>query len=51
MNIKTMTRMELLQALAAHAHQSWYHQLLTWPTEGLRRLLAYYTYECNDETN
>ena len=49
MDIEKMTRMELLTALAGHAHHSWYHQLLTWPTAGLRRLLIYYTYEFASE--
>lgn len=40
-----MNRTELVYELARHAHPSWYHSLLDWPTHQLRALLAYYREE------
>ena len=37
-----MTRDNIIYALAAYAHPSWYHDLLSWSTDQLGRLLDYY---------
>lgn len=45
---KKLDRPAIIYALARHAHPSWYHSLLAWPTEALRALLVYY--ETEDKT-
>lgn len=40
-----MTRDKIIYELAAYAHPSWYHQLLSWSTAQLARLLDYYKNE------
>lgn len=39
---KERSRSDIIYALAAYAHPSWYHQILGWHTESLRILLQYY---------
>lgn len=39
---KPTSRTEIIYELAKYAHPEWYHDLLTWTTPQLRRLLAYY---------
>lgn len=37
-----MKRHEIIYALAAYAHPSWYHALIQWDTGNLYKLLKYY---------
>ena len=40
--IEKMSRTELIYAIAAKANPAHFHQIAVWPTEAIRRLLAYY---------
>lgn len=42
MQTKEMNRTAIIQELSKHAHPNWYHSLLNWKTENLRKLLGYY---------
>ena len=39
---KKLNRVEVIFALAQYCHPSWYHSILTWPTNRLIDLLNYY---------
>ena len=39
---KELNRTEIVFALAKHAHPDWYHSLLNWKTEDLKKLLEWY---------
>jgi hypothetical protein len=39
---KERGRVEIIYALAQYCHPSWYHDILCWKTEWLRKLLEYY---------
>lgn len=41
-NVIPKSRPEVIYALAQYAHPSWYHSLLLWSTENLKKLLSYY---------
>lgn len=41
-SIEKMNRVEVIFALRSYAHPSWYHSILSMPTDGLKALLTYY---------
>lgn len=43
--VDAMNRTEVIFELARHAHPTWYHSLLNWPTYWLKALLSYYRNE------
>ncbi len=39
---KELRREDIIFSLAKHAHQDWFHSLLSWKTENLKKLLEFY---------
>jgi hypothetical protein len=37
-----LNRTEIIQALRSHAHPTWFHSILSFPTPALSALLEYY---------
>ena len=43
--IMAMDRPTVIDQLRRHAHPSWFHSLLSWKTDALKKVLIYYEAE------